>query len=560
MKKALLIAIILLNLRTLRAQDTLLGIDLSYANEMNDCGAIFHENGQAKDVYQIFADHRASIVRLRLWHTPGSTNYSTFADVKRSIIRAKDAGMKVLLDFHYSDTWADPGNQTRPAAWSGITDLNILTDSLYNYTYKVLSELNNDGLLPEYVQIGNETNGNIVVESGEPLYPLNWPRNVRLFEAGINAAKAVSNDIQTVIHIADPSNAIWWFSTALDNELNDFDIIGLSYYPQWHNLDIAQLGTAVSDLHTTFGKPVWIVETGYPWTLDNNGDAGNILGEASILPGYVNPPTINSQKNFLIQLTYTVLNNGGMGVIYWEPDWVSTPCYTQWGQGSHYENATFFNFNNQLHEGIDFLTYDYTQPPSITSSVNFYVDMTGVDVSEGVFVTGDFTGEAWQFMPMTSVGNHIYRYSTTMQKGAEGAYIFTKKADWDAALFHEQVPLECAPHWDTHRGYSIADDEETYAFIWSTCTPIPLSVENHDLEGEFSAYPNPFNQELYLMVKNLDAKTLYVISSEGKTIAKYQAVTQTINTSSWKHGIYILQLSNENNVIIESIKVLKTNI
>ncbi len=559
MKKTLILISILLSINIIQAQDTLLGIDLSYANEMNDCGALFYENGQEKDVYGIFADHQARLVRLRLWHTPDSTNYSTFADVKRSIARAKNAGMKVLLDFHYSDTWADPAKQTRPAAWSGITNLNVLSDSLYNYTFKILSDLNNEGLLPEYVQIGNETNGNIVVEEGQPLYPIDWPRNVQLFKAGISAAKAVSSHIKTVIHIADPSNASWWFTAAADNGLDNFDIMGLSYYPQWHQVDIAQVGAAVNALHTTFDKPVWIVETGYPWTLDNNGDVGNILGEASILPGFANPPTINSQKNFLIKLTYTVLNNGGMGVIYWEPDWVSTSCFTQWGQGSHYENATFFDFNNQLHQGIDFLTYDYSQPPSTTSTVNFYVDMTGVDVSEGVFVTGDFTGEAWQFVPMTAIGNQVYKYSTTMEKGAEGAYIFTKKADWDMALYHEHVPLACAPYWDTHRGYSIEDDVETYAFVWNTCTAIPLGIENQNFSKEFSAYPNPFGSWLHIQIKNREAKSLYVLSGDGKTMDTMEAVTQTVDATSWKQGLYILQLRNEHNQIIDSLKVFKTN-
>ncbi len=115
-------------------------MDLSYVNEMEDCGADFKENNVSKDVYEIFADHNCDLVRLRLWHSPSwydnlnsGNRYSDLADVKRSIQRAKGEGMKVLLDFHLSDTWADPGNQVVPAAWSAVVDsLDRLKDSLYN--------------------------------------------------------------------------------------------------------------------------------------------------------------------------------------------------------------------------------------------------------------------------------------------------------------------------------------------------------------------------------------------------------------------------------------------
>ena len=236
------------------------------------------------------------------------------------------------------------------------------------------------------------------------------------FENGV--AKDVSTSIQTVIHIADPSTALWWFTTATEENFSNYDIIGLSYYTQWHDVNIEYVGQVVYSLINEFNKPVWIVETGYPWTLENNDEADNILGATSILPGYSNPPTIKSQKNFLINMTYEVISNGGMGVIYWEPAWVSTSCSTQWGQGSHYENATFFDFDNQLHEGANFLKYDYSQPPSTTSQVSFYVNMTGVEITEAVYVTGDFTGTAWQFMPMENLGDNLYRYSTILHKGS----------------------------------------------------------------------------------------------------------------------------------------------
>lgn len=119
----------------------------------------------------------------------------------------------------------------------------------------------------------------------------------------------------------------------------------------------------VADLRERFNKPVLIAETAYPWTLDGvNESAGNIPGENFLLSDY--PATPAGQKQFLIDLTQTVISNGGLGIVYWEPAWISTECHTLWGQGSHWENATFFDFNehNNVHEGIEFLSQEYELP------------------------------------------------------------------------------------------------------------------------------------------------------------------------------------------------------
>ncbi|HAZ04206.1 MAG: hypothetical protein A2W95_06255 [Bacteroidetes bacterium GWA2_40_14] len=538
------------------SQEVLLGVDLSYLNEMEDCGAVYYENGSTKDVYAIFQGYQNQVVRFRIWHNPDWTEYGNFADVKKGITRAKLAGMKVLLDFHYSDTWADPGNQLRPAAWQGITDLDILVDSVYNYTFQLLNTLKTENLMPEFVQIGNETNGNILLEEGESLYPNNWSRNVKLFKAGIQATKDVDTSIKTVLHVSDPDNGDWWFSAAKSNGLSEFDIIGLSYYPQWHKQTLAEVGTIVKSLKTKFEKSVWIVETGFPWTLDNNGDAGNILTGESLMDGYL--ATAQGQKNFLINLNYSVISSGGMGTIYWEPAWVTTSCSTIWGPGSHYENATFFDFDNQLHQGIEYLTYDYSVAPSTSSQVTFYVDMTGVTIVEDVYVTGDFTGTNWQFMKMTAIGNNIYKYTTTLQKGEEGAFIYTVKADWNMALYHEDVPEECALLWGTHRKYVIEGDTEVYAYKWSSCEEITVSV-NDNLNNLFTdVYPNPFNERLHIKTSLNGSQNFQIMGMDGRLLIKETSDESFVNTSIWKEGIYLIQWLNGHGQILESRKIVKT--
>ena len=132
---------------------------MSYTNELEDCGVQFTENGVAKTSYELMNSYGANLVRLRLWHNPTWTKYSTLSDVKKSIKRAKDLGMYVLLDFHYSDTWTDPEQNVVPAAWASVVNnTTVLSDSVYNYTLSTLQTLLSENLLPNMVQIGNETN------------------------------------------------------------------------------------------------------------------------------------------------------------------------------------------------------------------------------------------------------------------------------------------------------------------------------------------------------------------------------------------------------------------
>lgn len=343
------------------------GADLSYVNEMDDCGAIYRENGEPKDAFVLFSEHGANLVRARLWHSPDWTEYSTLTDVERTFSRAKEAGMASLLAFHYSDNWADPGKQEIPEAWKDLSD-DELHFALYDYTYDVLMHLHEKELLPEFVQVGNETNSGMLKRGRD----LNWPRNAMLFNAGIQAIRDVAAETNTnpqiILHIAQPQHAGWWFREARDNGIVDFDVIGLSYYPQWSPFSIADVGAHVTYLRQEFGKDVMIVETAYPWTLEAVDEtADNILYQG--VRGY--SITKEGQRQFMIDLTQSLISNGGLGVVYWEPAWVSTDCFTRWGQGSHWENVTFFDFNdgNEVHQGIDFLSYDYLIPSELVNGV-----------------------------------------------------------------------------------------------------------------------------------------------------------------------------------------------
>ena len=368
-----------------QAQSFYFGADLSYVNEMQDCGVVYKEQGAPKDPYQIFADHRTNLVRLRLWHTPSwydalnsGHRYSDFQDVRRSIMRAKAAGMHVLLDFHLSDNWADPSKQRVPAAWeSVVNNLPLLKDSLYNYISSTLLALHNEDLLPDMVQIGNETNKGIMLSPSvdEAGWSLDWNRNSQLFNRAIQAVRDVENstgkDIKVAIHIAGPAEAGWLMQGFWSHGVTDFDIIGLSYYWAWHMpTTIQNTGNIIAQLKQLYpGKNVMIFETGYIWTTQSNDNANNII--SAVQPGY-SPASPENQRNWLIDLTQEVINRGGLGVIYWEPAWVSSPCFTQWGQGSHQEHAAFFDFDENLlvNGGMDFMTHTYDNLVAVKTPEN----------------------------------------------------------------------------------------------------------------------------------------------------------------------------------------------
>jgi arabinogalactan endo-1,4-beta-galactosidase len=361
----------------------LFGMDMSFVNQVLDHGGVYKVNNVAKDPFEIIHDEGANLVRIRLWHNPvwtkeaygeeGVQMYSDLADVEKSIGAAKALGMNVLLDFHYSDTWADPGNQKIPDAWKEITDIAVLEDSVYNYTYKTLTYLESKSLMPEYVQIGNETNCGFMFSNAAMSFPNcnvcngNWVNFGKTVNSAIDGVKDASMASaikpKIILHIADPKNVTWWFDNIIASEQGNvtrFDIIGFSYYPLWHRtIPVDQLSTNISGFKAKYSRDVMVMETAYPWTAQSKDSYNNHFGNETPLPGF--PYTTQGQYNILVKLTQEVIDGGGIGMIYWEPGWISCAMKDPWGTGSSWENNTFFDFDGNLHKGIDFIDYEYKQ-------------------------------------------------------------------------------------------------------------------------------------------------------------------------------------------------------
>ena len=351
------------------------GADLSHVNQILDYGGVYKDGGVVKNPYQIFKDHGTKLVRLRLWHNPvwtkdvydppGDQLYNDILDVEKAIQLSKEQGLQVLLDFHYSDMWADPGRQEIPVAWQDIKSIDVLKDSVYNYTLKTLQYLEGKDLMPEFVQIGNETNCGMLSTSVPAGFPATnvcngaWQNAGALINRAIDAIKDVSTTTKIILHVADPKNVEWWFDNMTSNgNVTNFDVIGFSYYPLWHTtVPLDQLSNKISTFKSKYGKEVMILETAYPWTTAGSDNYGNLFTSELPITGY--PKTNQGQLDMLKKITQETLDGGGLGLIYWEPAWITSNLKDLWGTGSSWENNTFFDFEGNVHVGIDYMTYSY---------------------------------------------------------------------------------------------------------------------------------------------------------------------------------------------------------
>ena len=330
------------------------GADLSFLPEIEQSGTKFYAaDGTQVDALAFMKTKGTNIVRLRLWHNP-STGHSNYTEIESFAQRLKSAGLNWWLDFHYSDTWADPANQTIPAAWQAAS-FTVLQDSVYNYTFKVLNNLKAKNILPTIVQIGNETNSGMLWDKGKVggSFDVNWPNYAALVKKATDAVKAVDASIKTMLHFAGTTGADWFFNN-IKNQGVSYDIIGLSYYPFWHNRNLTELQTDLNTLSATFNKDIFITETAYPFTTGYNDFTNNVVGPSvTLLNGYAATPA--GQSKFLIDLR-TVINkipnSRGLGFCYWAPDWIAYrgPTATN---GSAWENLALFDFNSKAQEGWD---------------------------------------------------------------------------------------------------------------------------------------------------------------------------------------------------------------
>ena len=347
MTKNILIGILILFSFT-KSNQFINGVDISMLKQVEENGGLFYINGNQIDPIQIFKDKGINTARIKIWHTP-SLNYNNLESVLEIAYRASSAGLDLILDFHYSDTWADPLNQAKPSVWEDL-NFETLCDSIEQYSRYVITKLKNQNSLPKYVQIGNETDCGLLWPDGyvcdESNNESQWNKLRELFVHAIEGVySALDNEdtIEIISHVSSGGN--WFFNNLIEQGVN-IDILSISYYPMWHGT-LTDLSQNIDDLGIMFQKPVLVVETAYPFTLQWNDNTNNILGlENQLLEDY--EASEEGQFLFLHDLISLVDENDyGLGICYWAPDWISTNQF-----GSPWENQALFDFDGELLEGI----------------------------------------------------------------------------------------------------------------------------------------------------------------------------------------------------------------
>ncbi len=277
------------------------GADIGWITEMEAAGKKFYNAaGVETECFTLMKSLGMNTIRLRVWVNP-SPAWNNAADVVAKAVRAKNLGMRVMIDFHYSDSWADPGKQTKPAAWSAMNFTELKT-ALATHTTDVLHQLKTADVTPEWVQVGNETNDGMLWPDGKA--STNMANYAQLVNAGYDAVKAVFASAKVIVHVSNGwDNALFrWNIGGLISNGAKFDVIGMSLYPSyvaggWASAN-QQCFTNMNDMVTRYNKEVMVVEVGMPW--DSAADCKLFITD-------------------LITKVKSVTNNKGIGVLYWEP-------------------------------------------------------------------------------------------------------------------------------------------------------------------------------------------------------------------------------------------------
>ncbi|MGM0920357.1 MAG: glycosyl hydrolase 53 family protein [Bacillota bacterium] len=307
--------------------DFIMGVDISSIIAIENSGTIFYnEDGEEQDIFTTFADAGVNYVRVRVWNDPYDAEGNSYGggnnDVETAIEigkRATEHGMKLLVDFHYSDFWADPGKQFPPKAWENLS-FEDKKAALYDFTKESLQKMIDEGIDIGMVQIGNETTNGMAGE-------YEWSNITALMNEGSRAVRGVDEDILIALHFTNPEKAGSYesFAETLDEHNVDYDVFASSWYPAWHGT-LDNLTSLLKDIAETYDKKVMVSEVAYAYTdEDRNGN----LVDADEVPGY--SISVQGQANVIRDTIEAMVNVGeaGIGVFYWEPAWIDPIGYTE---------------------------------------------------------------------------------------------------------------------------------------------------------------------------------------------------------------------------------------
>jgi arabinogalactan endo-1,4-beta-galactosidase len=515
------------------------GADVGWLSQMEATGYLFYDtDGTQKDCLQLLKDRGINTIRLRVFVNPSANKtdgHCSAAETVAMAVKAKNMGMRVMIDFHYSDTWADPGHQSKPAAWATHTFTQLLND-VYNHTYDVLNALKTAGVTPEWVQIGNEIPGGMLWPEGSTS---NFVQLAQLINKGYDATKAVDATIKVIVHLDEGNNNAkfrWFFDNASANNVK-YDVIGLSYYPYWLGSDytatIGALQYNLNEMVSRYGKEVMVVEVGGDYTL------------------------VQNTKDMLVAViaaVKSVPNNKGLGVIYWEPEGEKS-----W---SGYQlNA--WQANGKPSPALDAFT-------GTISMITQQVTINGFianPVEQGNNVTTNLTYTANTATNYFYVGlfrrNSSGGWLQTITESTGNQFLVPSTGTNISSQVTLSIPLNTTPSNNLTNGEYYDIYVELWTAGWGTKLWTSLSsklsivasgslgVEKKNIDNGLMFYPNPVSNILNIKTPNgKSIQSLKITNILGETV--YSEINPksptAIDVSNLSSGLYLVSVDSRDRI------------
>ncbi|MBP5237622.1 MAG: glycosyl hydrolase 53 family protein [Clostridia bacterium] len=416
--------------------DFILGMDVSSIISLEDSGVSFYGfDGAKRDLFELLGENGVNYIRVRVWNDPYDSEGNGYGggncDIEKAVEigkRANANGMRLLLDFHYSDFWADPSKQMVPKAWKGM-DIETKSQALYDYTVECLKKLRSAGVDVGMVQIGNETNGSFC---GEKI----WFNIQSLMSSGAKAVREIYPESLVALHFANPEKVSNYedYAKKLDYYNIDYDVFASSYYPYWHGT-MDNLASVLSNIAEKYNKQVMVMETSYAYTGEDTDFFGNTIGDGGTYDKPY-PYTVQGQANLVRDVIDTIANKtkNGIGVVYWEGAWITVggssyeenkALWEKYGSGwatsyaseydpndagkyyggSSVDNQAFFDKNGKALESLkvfNLVRYgnEITPVPDALEDVNLIVDLNG-EITLPATVNAVMTDDSKQPVPVT---------------------------------------------------------------------------------------------------------------------------------------------------------------
>lgn len=470
-------------------EEFIFGMDASAVPSLEAGGVKYYDHdGTEKDVYQILSEHGINYIRVRVWNDPFDKNGNGYGggncDIDNAIAigkRATEYGMKLLVNFHYSDFWADPSKQMVPKAWQGM-NIDLKSEALYSYTKECLEKLVAAGVDIGMVQIGNETNGAMCGESSSKVG--GWKKITQLMSAGSKAVREVCPDALIAIHFANPEKVTNYesYSANLDYYGVDYDVFASSYYPYWHGT-YDNLAEVLNKVTQKYGKKVMVAETSYAYTPENTDFYGNTVGEGDgLVKNY--PYTVQGQANLVRDVIDTVVNKmeNGIGIFYWEGTWIASggESYEEnlalwekygsgwassyaadydpddagkWYGGCAVDNQAFFDKDGKVLESLKVFSLvkdgnELEAKADAIEDTNLIVDLNG-DIVMPDTVNAILTDNSRKAIPVEWQGVNI----DAMKQGGVAKYTINGTADgMDAICYVSMVEYNFLENWSFEDG------------------------------------------------------------------------------------------------------------